>query len=291
MKGQLKTLRAKVGNARTAYDAETDPKKRTASRAALAGSVLTFRTARLGLLQAWLAKETDPAKRKAISSKISAVLARISAGVTKTKYRLEEEETTEEDDEEEEEEGGNETDREEETEDEDEKKAESEEEEAAAEDDKEPPGDDDKDKKARKGSTALAGQVAALTAEVTNLRARLADVDKREAQIARTSTLDAALKAKRITPAEKAMLSKKPQAFIDAFLEARPKAVVLSPEEALRPLPQGAGAIGRAEGGAPEAQVQLTTEQEKMLADVNDPKLREAILKNWAARSAARETA
>lgn len=285
MKVSLKALRSKVATARASYDKETDPKKRTGARNALAASVLTFRTDRLQLLQAALAKSTDPAHRKALSAKISAVLGRISAGTSKTKYRLEEEETTETDDEEEEEEGGNETDREErtgaESDDEDEEKA------ASAESEPEDPEKDEDKKESKKASAEL----AALRSEVAELRKRDAARTKADEMTARTSTIQKALAAKRITPAEAKTLATKDGEYIAAFLEARPKAVVLSPEEALRPLPSGAGAIGREEGGSPEAQVALTEDQTRMLADVSDPKLRAQIIKNWAARNAARETA
>ncbi len=242
-----------------------------------------------------MAASTSKKERAALASQVSKLLAALPrAGTYKKTYEKETEESSDEE-EDEEEEGGNETDREEES-DEDEKKAskhmeeeesaESEEDEKKAEDDS--PEKKDEDKKESKKASA---ELAALRAEVKELRKRDAARTKADEANARTNTIQAALRAKRITPAEAKTLATKDGEYIAAFLEARPKAVVLSPEEALRPLPSGAGAIGRAEGGAPEAQVTLSVEQEKMLADVSDPKLREAIVKNWAARNAARETA
>lgn len=243
-----------------------------------------------------MAASTSKKERAALASQVTKLLAALPrAGTYKKTYEKETEESSDEE-EDEEEEGGNETDREEES-DEDEKKASKhmeEEESAESEDDEKKAESDDKDDHEppeKKESKKASAKIAALEAEVAELRKRDAARERNDAATARKNTIDAALRSKRITPAEAKTLATKDGEYIAAFLEARPKAVVLSPEEALRPLPSGAGAIGRAEGGAPEAQVALSAEQEKMLADVSDPKLREAIVKNWAARNAARETA
>lgn len=241
-----------------------------------------------------LAASTSKKERAALASQVSKLLAKLPlAGTYKKTYEKETEESSDEE-EDEEEEGGNETDREEES-DEDEKKASKhmEEEESAESDEDEKKAESEKDDEEpeKKESKKASAELAALRSEVAELRKRDAARTKADEANARTSTIQAALRSKRITPAEAKTLAAKDGEYIAAFLEARPKAVVLSPEEALRPLPSGAGAIGRAEGGAPEAQVTLSAEQEKMLADVADPKLREAIVKNWAARNAARETA
>lgn len=269
--------------------------------------MLTAR-AKIAKLQAKLVASTSKKERKAISAQLTKLLAALPmAGSKKTSYRLEEEETTETDDEEEEEEGGNETDREEEGDD-DEKREESaasseEEEEASAEgDDKDEPPPDKKEKKAAKAlikslgvrsMTAARGKVDALM----SLASRTAAVEKELNAIKAKATSDRrvevirdAQRSNRITPAEAKTLAGKPMEYIEAYLDGRPAARVLTAEQALRPLPKGSAVVAAAEGNEPEAEA-LTDEQQKMLADVSDPKLRAGIVANWKARltGAARE--
>jgi hypothetical protein len=251
--------------------------------------MLTAR-AQIANLTRKMAASTSRKERNALASQITALLAKLPAraAMKKTSYRLEEEETVE--DEDEEEEGGNETDREEEGDD-DEKKAsaaeeeeasaESEDDEKKAEDDKEPPGDKDDKKESKKASARL----AALEAEVTQLRADAAKRAKRDAAVTLSTTLAAALRDKRITPAEHATLSKKDAEYVAHFLDARPKSIVLTPEEALRPLPKGSANVARASGSAPEAEPDLTPEMHEMLASIPDEKLRAQVVANWKAQT------
>jgi signal peptide peptidase SppA len=250
-------------------------------------SMLTAK-AQIASLTRKMAASVSKKERAALANQITALLAKLPAraAMKKTSYRLEEEETVE--DEDEEEEGGNETDREEEGDDDEKKASAAEEEEASAEsdddekkaeDDKEPPGDD------KKESKKASARLAALEAEVTRLRA---DAAKREARDARTvlgTTLATALRDKRITPAEHATLMKKDAEYVAHFLDARPKSIVLTPEEALRPLPKGSANVARQSGGVPEAAIELTPEMEDMLAKIPDEKLRAQVLANWKAQT------
>lgn len=266
--------------------------------------MLTAR-AKIAKLQAKLVAATSKKERKSISAELTKLLATLPMAMKKTSYRLEEEETVE-DEEEEEEEGGNETDREEEVEDEDEKAAvedEEEEEAMSAE------GDDDKDKdtppptKEKKAAKALAkwalsatgaksltaahGKLAALVAKaskVDGLEKRLSAIETERATNTKSAVIRDALRSNRITPAEASTLAKKDFEYIEAYLDGRPAARVLTPEQALRPLPRGSAQVAKDSGGVPEVTPELSEEQEKMLADVSDPKLRAQIIANWAAR-------
>jgi hypothetical protein len=249
--------------------------------------------AKIAKLTAEMAASPSRKRRTALAAQVTKLMAAIPRADTTKKWEKHEseEETTSDEDEEEEEEGGNETDREEESDepekkDEDDKKEES----AESEDDEKKAESDDKDempeKKEKKAAKALAasGRLAALEAEVAGLRKRAADAEAVTANSKREATLATALRSKRITPAEAVTLAKKPGEYIAAFLAARPHSVVLTPEEALRPLPKGSAAIARKEGGAPEAGVELTPEMDQMLATVTDEKLRAQIINNWNAK-------
>jgi signal peptide peptidase SppA len=249
--------------------------------------------AKIAKLTAEMAASPSRKRRTALAGQITKLMAAIPrADTTKKweKHESEEETTSDEDEEEEEEEGGNETDREEES-DEPEKKDEKKDEESAeSEDDEKKAESDDKDdmpeKKEKKAAKAIrsSARLAALEAEVSTLRKRAADAEAVAAKNSREATLASALRSKRISPAEAASLAKKSSDYVAAFLEARPKSIVLTPEEALRPLPKGSAAIARKEGGAPEAGVELTPEQDAMLAQITDEKLRAQVLTNWTAK-------
>ena len=249
--------------------------------------------AKIAKLTAEMAASPSRKRRTALAGQITKLMAAIPrADTTKKweKHESEEETTSDEDEEEEEEEGGNETDREEES-DEPEKKDEKKDEESAeSEDDEKKAESDDKDdmpeKKEKKAAKAVrsSARLAALEAEVSTLRKRAADAEAVAAKNSHEAMLASALRSKRISPAEAASLAKKSSDYVAAFLEARPKSIVLTPEEALRPLPKGSAAIARKEGGAPEAGVELTPEMDQMLATVTDEKLRAQIINNWNAK-------
>lgn len=271
--------------------------------------MLTAR-AKIAKLQAKLVASTSKKERKAISAQLTKLLAALPmAGSKKTSYRLEEEETTETDDEEEEEGGGNETDREEEGDD-DEKKAASSEEESAASseeeeeasaegDDKDEPPPDKKEKKAAKAlikslgvrsMTAARGKIDALLAHTARTDARLAVLEKKTETDTKAAVIRDAQRSNRITPAEAKTLAGKPMEYIEAYLDGRPAARVLTAEQALRPLPKGSAEVAKASGSNPEAVVDLTPEQEKMLEGLPKEQA-ELVKKNWTARlnGAARE--
>lgn len=254
--------------------------------------MLTAR-AKIAKLTAKLVASPNKKERAALAAQITKLMARLGtkAETTKKSYRLEEEEETTSDEEEEEEEEGNETDREEEDDEDKKPDAESDDEEeeasAAEGDDKEPP--EKKEKKAK--AAARAGRIAALEAKAAaydGLASRLASIEAQTSRDTRAATIRDAVRTNRITPAEAKTLAKKPEAYIEAYLEARPRAIVLTPEEALRPLPHGSAAVARENGGSAEA-VELTDEQQKMLVGL-DPKLAEQVKANWAAKmNGARE--
>ena len=240
-----------------------------------------------------MAASVSKKERATLASKITSLLAKLPARAETTKkwekHESEEETTSDEDEEEEEEEGGNETDREEES-DEPEKKDEDKKESAESEDEDEKKAESDDDKKddmpekKEKKAVAARGELAALRAEVTSLRSVVSTITKQTARAAHDTVLATALSSKRITPAEAKALATESPVYVKAFLAARPKSIVLTPEDALRPLPRGSAAIARKEGGAPEAAVELTNEQEQMLASIGDEKLRAQVLTNWTAK-------
>lgn len=81
-----------------------------------------------------------------------------------------------------------------------------------------------------KTGVAARGAFAAMQAKARQTDALVSRVTKLERERSdekRAATIDAALRANRITRREAKTLEKKPQAYVDAYLEARPKALIV----------------------------------------------------------------
>lgn len=200
----------------------------------------------LKVAKAALAK-AKPAEKASLEGQVTAYSAALEAYKKVTEKHVEHQKTHEEDDGDEEEDG-NETDRDDDEEDDEDdeddkksKKAASKSKATKAESDdeeEEARQDDEEEAKALlsivRGETgqrgmAAQGALAGLIAKAKDadkLATRVARLEQEKLDERRDAIVKSALDSKRLTPAEAKDLRKRPMAYVDAFLAARPKSVV-----------------------------------------------------------------